>query len=620
MPARHLSDDKLEEPTATAPDSRASARSDAPSSHSSTETPVDPIKTFVDALLAEQRELTAVERFAFQHRSGEIPSQARYYRNLIPLSKPGAGEQYAFEVNLDQCSGCKACVAACHSLNGLEDEESWRSVGLLVGEFADKPTSKGAGEQGSWREKAEGIPIPLHRSPAPLPQGSPTSIQRTVTTACHHCADPGCLNGCPVLAYEKDPITGIVRHLDDQCIGCQYCVMKCPYEVPKFSKRLGIVRKCDMCSQRLAVGEAPACVQSCPNEAIRIAVVDVAEVSLQFRSAVGSNCEETTDAANSINSFLPASPRPGITVPTTRYVSSILDTSNLHAADEAFLHPADPHLPLVAMLPLSQLSVGLMTGLALSGSIAALKFGVTTAFIAMSIALGVATLHLGQPLRAWKAFLGWRKSWFSREVIAFGQYHGFLGLFTTVLWLKPELLNFELPPVAPGLGQPAAALGALLGLGSVFCSVMLYADTQREFWSFGRTFGKFFGSAAILGLAGSGALLDSSACWGATIAVFVAKLAIDLEILRFLKVPGYSSLQKSALLITRRFSGTALARVAFGICGGVLLPASLLAEQPAFGPATGLVAVLLLLAGEMFERFLFFTAVAPTKMPGGISA
>ena len=71
--------------------------------------------------------------------------------------------------------------------------------------------------------------------------------QQTVTTACHHCVEPACLEGCPVLAYEKDAETGIVRHLDDQCIGCQYCVLKCPYDVPKYSAKRGIVRKCDMC-------------------------------------------------------------------------------------------------------------------------------------------------------------------------------------------------------------------------------------------------------------------------------------------------------------------------------------------------------------------------------------
>ena len=82
------------------------------------------------------------------------------------------------------------------------------------------------------------------------------------------------MNGCPVKAYEKDPVTGIVRHLDDQCIGCQYCVLTCPYEVPQFNSKRGIVRKCDMCSDRLAASEAPACVQSCPNQAITIQIVD----------------------------------------------------------------------------------------------------------------------------------------------------------------------------------------------------------------------------------------------------------------------------------------------------------------------------------------------------------
>jgi len=82
------------------------------------------------------------------------------------------------------------------------------------------------------------------------------------------------MDGCPVLAYDKDETTGIVRHLDDQCIGCQYCILKCPYDVPKYSESRGIVRKCDMCHDRLSVGEAPACVQACPNEAIRIITVN----------------------------------------------------------------------------------------------------------------------------------------------------------------------------------------------------------------------------------------------------------------------------------------------------------------------------------------------------------
>src|SRR5436309_64998 len=190
--------------------------------------------TLIDQFIAEQKDLPAVAQFAAWHE--RLPSSSGHYRNLIPFSKPQPGQQYAFEVDLDLCSGCKACVTACHKLNGLDEDETWRSVGKLT-------SANGA-------------------------------FQQAVTAACHHCVDPACLTGCPVNAYDKDPVTGIVRHLDDQCIGCQYCILKCPYEVPKYNARLGIVRKCDMCSSRLSVGEAPACVQGCPNEAIRITVVD----------------------------------------------------------------------------------------------------------------------------------------------------------------------------------------------------------------------------------------------------------------------------------------------------------------------------------------------------------
>jgi formate dehydrogenase iron-sulfur subunit len=138
----------------------------------------------LEQLLQDQQQMTVVANFAQQHERHALPMQAKFYRDLIPLTTPKPGEQLAFEVDLDACSGCKACVAACHNLNGLEEDEIWRSVGLLSG--------------GSVQ-----LPVIQH-----------------VTSACHHCIEPACLQGCPVNAYEKDPITGIVRHLDDQCIGC----------------------------------------------------------------------------------------------------------------------------------------------------------------------------------------------------------------------------------------------------------------------------------------------------------------------------------------------------------------------------------------------------------------
>src|SRR5689334_10831052 len=92
----------------------------------------DEARTLIDALLEEQRDLPAIERFARWHEANPN-SSAPSHRALIPLTAPAMGEQYAFEVDLDRCSGCKSCVAACHALNGLDDDEIWRSVGTLHG-------------------------------------------------------------------------------------------------------------------------------------------------------------------------------------------------------------------------------------------------------------------------------------------------------------------------------------------------------------------------------------------------------------------------------------------------------------------------------------------------------
>src|SRR4051812_35940100 len=241
--------------------------------------------TLVDLLLSEQQDLTPVERFARLHEL-TTPAPLARYRHLIPLSKPAAGEQHAFTIDLDRCSGCKACVSACHSLNGLDEGETWRTAGMIVGENSET--------------------IAIARDGTVSSRTTP--YVQTVTAACHHCVDPACLNGCPVLAYEKDAQTGIVRHLDDQCIGCQYCVLKCPYDVPKYSKRKGIVRKCDMCYGRLSAGEAPACVQACPHEAIRIEIVNQTVVQVSG-SMTGAR-------------MVPGAFESDYTYPTTRYASA----------------------------------------------------------------------------------------------------------------------------------------------------------------------------------------------------------------------------------------------------------------------------------------------------------
>jgi Fe-S-cluster-containing dehydrogenase component/DMSO reductase anchor subunit len=547
--------------------------------------------TLIDDLLAEQRQLTAVEAFSRAHDANEI--RTRRYRDLLPAAAPAPGQQYAFEVDLDKCSGCKACVTACHSLNGLDDDETWRSTGALVST--------------DWR--------------APLKQ--------TVTTACHHCVDPGCLNGCPVLAYDKDPVTGIVRHLDDQCIGCQYCVMKCPYEVPQYRPARGIVRKCDLCSSRLAVGEAPACVQACPNEAIRITLTDRAKVRGKYRQLsdpagvaggkVGKWESEmtrafthfltfppahfqTTDSKPTKNDFLPDSPNPAITLPATRYVSQRPLASALEAEDAREVSPGKAHPPLTFMLVLSQLGAGLAVMGALAGGVS--RSGALVALVVTMASVIVGTLHLGQPLKAWRSFLGWRRSWLSRELIAFAAFTVALGAHAAML--RP-LSGF---------------LAALTGLAAVACSAMVYVDTRRPFWNGSMTFGKFFGTMLLLGTVGAFAAGFTSL----PSAVFVAiaagsaafKLAVENRILRFVvdeQHPRLSPLNKTALLLTGRFGLASRCRIALGVAGGILLPGLALLNAPA--PTLAAAAFALCVAGELIERHLFFVAEVAPKMPGG---
>ncbi|MCC6405062.1 MAG: 4Fe-4S dicluster domain-containing protein [Candidatus Yanofskybacteria bacterium] len=92
---------------------------------------------------------------------------------------------------------------------------------------------------------------------------------RGVRHSCMHCVQPTCASVCPVAALEKTPVGAVVYH-QERCIGCRYCVIACPFCVPKYewSKQLPYVRKCDLCHSRIAAGESPACAAACPTGAL----------------------------------------------------------------------------------------------------------------------------------------------------------------------------------------------------------------------------------------------------------------------------------------------------------------------------------------------------------------
>lgn len=499
--------------------------------------------------MEEAAALPAVDIFSQWHETTATPAHEGLYRALLPATDPGPGEQYAFEVDLDRCSGCKACVASCHSQNGLDEDESWRTTGALVGTI--------------------------------------DAARLTVTTSCHHCADPGCASGCPTLAYEKDELTGIVRHLDDQCMGCQYCTWTCPYDAPKWNPRLGIVRKCDMCRGRLQAGEAPACVQSCPHQAIRIVTISRDELAADLGKGTR----------------LPGIVPPEHTGPSTRYVGEVPD--GLVPEDAHDLVPEHGHTPLAILLVLSQWSVGtwlLLTVSHLAGHPAPVAANMTaTGLLVAGLLIG--TLHLGRPERAWKAFLGWRRSWFSREVLAFGN-------------AVPLCAAASLPPgILPEWTRLPLLLGASgLLLAGAASSAMLYMVTPRPAWARPGTAIRFAltalgGGAVVLGAFGG----DGIRLLGIlSIATGVAK---SLTVLRDRKAaPGaHPALVLQARLLSGPLSGPAFAQFHLFLAAVACAVAATILASPALFAAT----IVFRLSSDLVERSLFFRACPGTRMPGG---
>jgi formate dehydrogenase iron-sulfur subunit len=266
-----------------------------------------------------------------------------------------------------------------------------------------------------------------------------------------------------------------------------------------------------------------------------------------------------------------------------------------------------------------------MTGwLGLGGARLGVGYGLTLlGWVAGAVGLGASVAHLGQPLRAWKIFLGWRKSWLSREGMLFGAW--FAVATASVLLPLPvaaEALHAVLGISTAGVGSVFKAVvfaSAALGLLGIFCSAMIYIDTQRKYWRWTQTGPRFFGSAAILGAAAAFALgIDPRAsAWVLGLAT-VLKLAFEVQAVRPAGEADEESPPTPTLNTARLLSGPLRgvwgSRVAAALIFSVFLPAMSLS-----GVVSSNLNWLIfggVLVGELTERVLFFRAVDAPKMPG----
>jgi formate dehydrogenase iron-sulfur subunit len=147
-------------------------------------------------------------------------------------------------VDTTLCVGCRACEGACSEANGLPAPS------------ADDKVME------SKREPAEQVFTVVNKSQGDGPE-------RFAKKQCMHCIAPACASACLVQAMKKLP-TGPVVYDASVCMGCRYCMIACPFDIPKYEydSIAPRVRKCSFCAERQEKGLKPACTEVCPSGAL----------------------------------------------------------------------------------------------------------------------------------------------------------------------------------------------------------------------------------------------------------------------------------------------------------------------------------------------------------------
>lgn len=182
-------------------------------------------------------------------------------------------------IDLDRCSGCDSCIVACKFENNIDLGEYWNRV-LTVG-----PTGTHPNVEMYW--------LPMQ---------------------CQQCENPQCVAVCPTGASYRDQQTGVVLVDKSKCIGCQYCMMACPYGVRSFNKTEKVVEKCTLCSHITSDGTSvPACVHNCATGARMFGDLD--DPSSDASKAVAAAEAKGSGHVHYL-------PDPGSSKPTTVYILS----------------------------------------------------------------------------------------------------------------------------------------------------------------------------------------------------------------------------------------------------------------------------------------------------------
>lgn len=170
--------------------------------------------------------------------------------SVTATPQPNRGVEVVKLIDTSKCIGCKACQSACLEWNDLREP-----VGINVGVYDNPhdltPETFTLMRFTEWENPKTGNLEWLIRK-----------------DGCMHCEDPGCLKACPAPGAIVQYANGIVDFVKENCIGCGYCVKGCPFNIPRVSQVDHKSYKCTLCSDRVAVGQQPACAKACPTHCI----------------------------------------------------------------------------------------------------------------------------------------------------------------------------------------------------------------------------------------------------------------------------------------------------------------------------------------------------------------
>jgi len=164
---------------------------------------------------------------------------------------PVEGDPFGVLVDLDKCIGCRKCEWACNQANHLPVQP--------LESFEDKSVFE------TMRRPGPGNYTVVNEFPDPS-GGPPIRVK----VQCMHCNHPACSSACLVTAFQKQE-TGAVTYEKWRCMGCRYCMVACPFQIPAYEYEDAFtpeVRKCTFCAERIADGGVPACVEICPPQCL----------------------------------------------------------------------------------------------------------------------------------------------------------------------------------------------------------------------------------------------------------------------------------------------------------------------------------------------------------------